>query len=74
MTYLNGPRLHFAGTFQVDVSTVNNYVDPFSRPGRSVTSQAGTPKAVPAGKSSGARSPPRYARTARSRRPLRTIR
>ena len=32
MTYLNGPRLHFAGSFNVDVSTVNNFVTHFRDP------------------------------------------
>ena len=32
MTYLNGPRLHFAGSFNVDVSTVNNIVTHFRDP------------------------------------------
>jgi hypothetical protein len=32
MSYLNGPRLHFAGRFRVDVSTVNNYVTHFRNP------------------------------------------
>jgi hypothetical protein len=32
MTYLNSPRLHFAGNFRADVSTVNNYVTHFRDP------------------------------------------
>ena len=32
MTYLNGPRLHFAGRFRADVSTVNNFVTHFDDP------------------------------------------
>jgi hypothetical protein len=32
MTYLNSPRLHFAGRFRADVSTVNNYVTHFHDP------------------------------------------
>ena len=32
MTYLNSPRLHFAGQFHVDVSTVNNEVTHFRDP------------------------------------------
>ena len=32
MSYLNPPRLHFAGTFRTDVSTVNNYVTHFQNP------------------------------------------
>jgi hypothetical protein len=32
MTYLNGPRLHFAGRFRADVSTVNNDVTNFRDP------------------------------------------
>jgi hypothetical protein len=32
MTYLNSPRLHFAGRFRADVSTVNNYVTHFQDP------------------------------------------
>ena len=32
MTYLNGPRLHFAGKFVADVSTVNNTVTHFRDP------------------------------------------
>jgi hypothetical protein len=30
MSYLSGPRLHFAGRFKADVSTVNNDVDNFN--------------------------------------------
>jgi hypothetical protein len=29
MSYLSSPRLHFAGRFRADVSTVNNYVTHF---------------------------------------------
>ncbi len=32
MTYLNGPRLHFAGRFRAEVSTVNNFVTHFDDP------------------------------------------
>jgi hypothetical protein len=32
MSYLIGPRLHFAGTFTADVSTENNYVTHFKDP------------------------------------------
>jgi hypothetical protein len=32
MSYLSGPRLHFAGTFTADVSTENNYVTHFKDP------------------------------------------
>ena len=32
MSYLIGPRLHFAGTFTADVSTVNNDPDNFENP------------------------------------------
>lgn len=32
MSYLSGPRLHFAGRFGADVSTVNNYVTHFQNP------------------------------------------
>jgi hypothetical protein len=32
MTYLNSPRLHFAGRFRADLSTVNNYVTHFQDP------------------------------------------
>jgi hypothetical protein len=32
MSYLGAPRLHFAGTFQADVSTVNNRVSHFNDP------------------------------------------
>jgi len=32
MSYLGSPRLHFAGRFRADVSTVNNYVTHFRNP------------------------------------------
>jgi hypothetical protein len=32
MSYLIGPRLHFAGTFTADVSTENNYTTHFRDP------------------------------------------
>src|SRR5690348_7005379 len=32
MSYLSGPRLHFAGTFTADVSTVNNDARHFKNP------------------------------------------
>src|ERR1700687_3436007 len=32
MSYLTGPRLHFAGRFRADVSTVNNRVTHFQNP------------------------------------------
>lgn len=32
MSYLNPPRLHFAGRFRTDVSTVNNVVEHFENP------------------------------------------
>jgi hypothetical protein len=32
MSYLIGPRLHFAGTFTADVSTVNNFTTHFKNP------------------------------------------